>query len=77
MAKFVIPCPRCGSYTEARKGLFARRKVSCACGNVFNIKAEKIKSKVCPHCGNSVLYDQTVGESAKCPICHKEITRLR
>ncbi len=76
MAKFVIPCPRCGSYTEARKGLFAKRKIPCACGHIIDIKAERTQSKICPHCGNTVLYDQRDGENAKCPICHKEINTL-
>ncbi|MBE6713442.1 MAG: hypothetical protein E7580_08040 [Ruminococcaceae bacterium] len=71
MAKFVIECPHCGNYTEASTGLFAKKKIVCSCGNVINVKAEKLKSKTCPHCGNTVIYDQTKGEDAKCPICHQ------
>ncbi len=32
MSKFVIECPVCGRYAEAKTGLFARKKIDCACG---------------------------------------------
>ena len=31
MSKFVIECPRCGRYAEAKTGFFARKKIDCAC----------------------------------------------
>ena len=30
----------------------------------------------CPHCGNTVVYDQTQGDKAKCPVCHEPINTL-
>ena len=73
MSKFVIECTECGRYVEIGTGLFAKKKVKCACGHIINANIEKMISKVCPHCGNNVIYDQSKGESAVCPICHEKI----
>ena len=73
MAKYVIECPDCGSYVEVGTGVFAKKKVKCACGHVINASTEKMTSKVCPHCGNTVIYDQSKGENATCPVCHEKI----
>lgn len=73
MSKFVIECPVCGRYAEASTGFFAKKKIECACGHVINVKTEKLSSKVCPHCGNTVVYDQSKGEDAQCPVCHEKI----
>lgn len=73
MAKFVIECPHCGRYAEASTGFFARKKIDCACGYTINVKTDKLSSKLCPHCGNMVVYDQSKGEEAKCPVCHQLI----
>lgn len=73
MSKFVIECPDCGSYVEVGTGLFAKKKVKCACGRVINASTDKMTSKVCPHCGNTVIYDQSKGEDATCPVCHEKI----
>ena len=76
MAKFVIECPNCGRYAEASSGVlgfFATKKINCSCGHVIDVKTEKIASKVCAHCGNTVIYDQSKGEDAVCPVCHEKI----
>lgn len=73
MGKFVIECPHCGRYAEASTGFFARKKIDCACGYTINVKTDKLTSKLCPHCGNMVVYDQSKGEEAKCPVCHELI----
>ncbi len=73
MAKFVIACPNCGNYAEGRTGFFAKKKIECSCGHIINVKTEKLTSRVCPHCGNTVIFDQTKGESALCPVCHEHI----
>ena len=73
MAKFVIACPNCGKYVEADSGFFAKKKVECACGYVINVRAEKMASRMCPHCGNTVVYDQSKGSAAKCPVCGESI----
>ena len=69
MAKFAIECPKCGKYAEASTGFFARKKIDCSCGNVIDVRTDSISSKNCPHCGNSVVYDQREGAEALCPIC--------
>ena len=73
MAKFVIECPQCGNSVEASNFIFAKKKIPCSCGYVIDVKADKLSSKACPHCGNTVVYDQTKGEKAKCPVCHELI----
>ncbi len=73
MAKFVIECPVCHRYAEARTGFFARKKIDCACGHVIDVRTEKLTSRVCPNCGNHVVYDQSKGADAKCPVCHEPI----
>ena len=73
MANFVIECPRCGRYNAAKTGFFAKKKIDCICGNTINIKAEKLTSRVCSHCGNNVVFDQTKGGEALCPVCKEKI----
>ena len=75
MAKFVIECPECGRYVEAKNGLFAK-SINCYCGHLINIRTEKMTSRICPHCGNNVLFDQSKGKKAKCPICQKPINTI-
>ena len=76
MSKFVIECPVCGRYAEAKTGFFARKKIDCACGNVIDVRTDKLTSRVCPHCGNNVVFDQTKGEKALCPVCHEPINTM-
>lgn len=73
MAKFIIECPRCGSYQEASTGFFAKKTISCKCGKLIDVKKDRFVLRECPHCGNSVLYDQAKGESANCPVCHGQL----
>lgn len=73
MSEFIIECPHCGSYAEGKTGFFTRKKIDCACGYTINVKTDKMTTRECPHCGNTVLYDQTKGEDAKCPVCHDQL----
>ena len=73
MSKFVIECPKCGKYAEAKTGFFARKKIDCACGNTIDVRTEKLATRKCPKCGNTVIYDQSKGEKALCPVCHEPI----
>ena len=76
MAKFAILCPECGKYAEGKTGFFAKKKINCACGNVINVRTDKLAARECPHCGNQVVYDQTQGAGAVCPICHEKINTM-
>ena len=76
MSKFVIECPNCGKYAEARTGFFARKKIDCACGYTINVRTDKLAGRECPHCGNMVVFDQSKGEKALCPVCHEPINTL-
>ena len=73
MAKFVIECPNCGRYAEARTGFFARKKIDCACGYTIDVRTDSLSSRECPHCGNLVVFDQKKGENAVCPVCREPI----
>ena len=78
MADFIIECPSCGSYASARKGifgtqLFGTHTIDCACGYKINVSADKVTSRTCPHCGNEVIFDQSKGDKALCPVCHEKI----
>lgn len=76
MSKFAIECPSCGKYAEAKTGFFARKKIECSCGNIIDVRTDKLSSRECPHCGNQVVYDQSKGENATCPVCHEKINTM-
>lgn len=76
MSKFVIECPHCGRYAEAKTGFFARKKIDCACGYTINVRTDKLASRTCSHCGNDVVFDQSKGEKAKCPVCGEPINTM-
>ena len=76
MSKFVIECPSCGRYAEAKTGFFARKKIDCVCGHTINVKTDKLASRKCPHCGNHVVFDQSKGAAAKCPVCGEPINTM-
>ena len=76
MGKFVIECPNCGKFAEAKTGFFARKKIDCSCGHTIDVRIDKMASRKCPHCGNMVVFDQTLGEKAKCPVCHEPINTM-
>jgi membrane protease subunit (stomatin/prohibitin family)/predicted RNA-binding Zn-ribbon protein involved in translation (DUF1610 family) len=75
MAKFVMDCPKCGKYAEAKTGwwIFGTKKIDCVCGYIIDVKTEKIKAKNCPHCGNDVIYDQSKSDDALCPVCKNKV----
>lgn len=74
MSKFVIECPDCGNYVEVSN--FFHRKATCSCGREINVSTDKMTSRKCPHCGNVVVFDQSKGEKAQCPVCHEKINTL-
>ena len=76
MAKFVMECPNCGKYAEASEGFFARKIIDCSCGNAINVCTDKLSCRECPKCGNNVVFDQSKGEKAKCPVCHEPINTM-
>lgn len=76
MSKFVIECPHCGKYAEARTGFFARKKIDCSCGYTIDVRTDKLTGRECPHCGNMVVFDQSKGAAAKCPVCGEPINTM-
>ena len=73
MSKFIIECPVCGRYSEASSGFFGSRKIECSCGNTIHVATDKMASRECPHCRNMVVFDQSKGEKALCPVCKEKI----
>ncbi len=73
MAKFVMECPKCGKFVEGKTGFFARRKIDCECGYTIDVHTDKLASRECPHCRNVVVFDQSKGANAVCPICREPI----
>ena len=77
MGKFAIICPECNQYVTAYNGIrgMLKSKITCKCGNVINVKEERMASIECPDCGNTVVYDQ--GKSIPtCPVCKHKIQPL-
>ena len=73
MSKFMIACPICGRYNEASTGFFASKRIHCTCGNIINVKTDKMASCRCANCGNDVVYDQSKAKDAKCPVCGEKL----
>ena len=76
MAKFAIACPLCGKYAEGKTGFFARKKIECSCGNIIDVRTDKLSTRQCAHCGNQIVFDQTKGADAVCPVCHEKVNTL-
>ena len=76
MSEFIIECPHCGKYAVAKTGFFARKKIDCTCGYTIHVRTDKLCSRVCPHCGNQVVFDQSKGSKAKCPVCGEPINTM-
>ena len=76
MAAFAIECPACGKYAEGKTGFLTKKKIDCVCGNTINVSIDKMTSRVCAHCGNSIIFDQSKGAHAKCPVCHELINEI-
>lgn len=77
MSKFVIACPSCGRFAQARTGFFTRKKIECTCGHIINVRTEFMASRECPHCGNNVVFDQSKGSKVRCPVCREPLTAER
>ncbi len=76
MGKFVIECPECKKFVEVRSGVFAKKKITCSCGNEINVRTDRMASGICPQCGNNVVFDQSKGDKALCPVCHTPINTV-
>ena len=76
MSKFVMECPNCGKYAEAKTGFFAKKKIECTCGYIIDVRTDKLTSRTCAHCGNDVVFDQSKGVAAKCPVCGEPINTI-
>ena len=73
MSKFIIECPVCHRYAEAKTGFLARKKIDCTCGYTIDVKTDRMTTRVCSSCGNTVMYDQAQGKNARCPVCHAQL----
>ena len=71
--KFLIECPVCGRINEASTSFFAKRKIECQCGHIMEVKAEKMRTKQCPHCGNLIVYNRGKTDDPICPVCKEHL----
>ena len=44
MSKFIIECPNCGKYAEARTAFLGRKKIDCASDYTIDVRRLKPKS---------------------------------
>ena len=73
MAKFTLECPYCGALNRASTFVLSRNEISCGnCKASINVRANRMTSRKCPHCGNIFIYDQAKGKNV-CPACHKKV----
>lgn len=77
MATFFIACPRCNKYSQAKTGFFANKNIKCDCGYKINTKTDKLTNRVCSNCKNSVVFDQSLGDKAVCPVCSNKINTVQ
>ncbi len=56
--------------------VFGTKKITCSCRYTFDVKTNKLTSRKCAHCGNDVVFDQSKGDSAVCPVCHEKINEM-
>ena len=73
MSKFIIACPVCHNYAQASTGFFSSKRIRCSCGNIIDVRTDRMATIACPSCGNNVVYDQAEGANARCPICHAQL----
>ena len=74
MAKFTIECPHCGTLNQASTFIFARKVIKCGnCNTDIDIKSNRLTTRQCPHCKNTVIYDQAKNVNI-CPACHSNIS---
>ena len=76
MKKYLIQCPICKTFHEVKAGYLGTNFVDCQCGYTINVKDSRFVSKKCPHCGNMIVCDQKLGDSALCPICHQPVNAV-
>lgn len=50
MSKFIIECPVCHRYAEAKTGFLARKKIDCTCGYTIDVKTNRMTIRVCSSC---------------------------
>ena len=71
--KFLIECPSCGRINEASTSFFAKRRITCVCGHVIDVKKEKMITRKCSKCGNLIVYNKAKDKEPVCPVCHEKL----
>ena len=71
--KFLIECPNCRRVNEASMSFFSKRIIECQCGNLIDVKTERMRTKECPKCGNLIVYDKSKTNDPICPVCKEHL----
>ena len=78
MGIFTLECPKCGSVNTASTSLFAKKVIKCGtCHTEIDVKANRMTSKICPHCNKTFVYDRTKAARSNCPSCGEAIDAAR
>ena len=62
MSKFVIECPHCGSYAEAKTGFLCEKENRLFLRLHHRCPHGQTDRRTCPHCGNNVVFDQSASK---------------
>ena len=71
--KIIIECNRCSRINEASIGFFAKKKITCSCGEVIDVKSARMVTKECAKCGNLIVYDKGSKTTPLCPVCKEKL----
>ena len=73
----------CNGFAEMNTGIFAIfrggkvTEVKCPkCSRMIRAKTDTMALRTCSHCGNEVIFDQSKGARAVCPICKNPINTI-
>lgn len=71
MAKEVVmKCPGCATIVRGRYGFFNRVFFCDHCRRQIDPKRDANEAITCSNCGNTILYDTTIGKEKRCPVCN-------
>lgn len=73
--KIIIECPECSRINEASIGFFSRRRITCSCGHIIDVKDARMVTKECSKCGNLIVFDKGAKKKPTCPVCGEDLIK--